>query len=329
MKRRAFILGLGGAAAAWPLPLSAQQSALPVIGFIGSNSYDKNLPSRRFRAFHEGLGEAGFFEGRNVAIEYRFAEDRLEQYQAIVADLVRRQVAVIASLGGTPVARALKAATATIPVVFQGGLDPVQLGLVASLARPGGNITGVVNLNVELGQKRLELMHELLPDAKVMALLVNPTHILAERQTRDLQDAARSFGLEIRVLHARDESEFEAAFARAAEQRVGGLVIANMSPFTIRTDLLGALAARYAVPAIHQSREFAAAGGLISYSGSSPDAFRRVGVYTGRVLKGEKPADLPVQQLTKVEMIVNLKAAKTLGITVSLPLAGRADEIIE
>jgi ABC-type uncharacterized transport system substrate-binding protein len=327
MRRRDVITLLGGAALA--VPLAARAQALPVIGYIGSTSYDRSLPTSRFRAFHQGLGEAGYVEGRNVAIEYRFAEDRLAQYPVIVADLVSRQVAVIASLGGTPVAQALKTATTTIPIVFQGGLDPVELGLVAGLARPGGNITGVVNLNVELGQKRLELMHELMPNAKVMALLVNPTHVLAERQTRDLQAAARNFGLEIRVLHARDESEFEPAFASAAEQRVGGLVIANMSPFTVRTDLLGALAARYAVPAIHQSREFAAAGGLVSYAGSSPDAFRLVGVYTGRVLKGEKPADLPVQQLTKVEMIINLKAAKALGITVSLPLAGRADEIME
>jgi ABC-type uncharacterized transport system substrate-binding protein len=327
MRRREFITLLGGAALAAPLSVRAQ--GMPVIGYIGSNSYDKNLPTRRFRAFHQGLGEAGFVEGRNVAIEYRFAEDRLEQYPAMVADLVGRQVAVIASLGGTPVARALKAANTAIPVVFQGGLDPVELGLVTSLSRPGGNITGVVNLNVELGPKRLEVMHELLPNAKVIALLVNPTHVLAERQTRDLQAAGRGFGVEIRVLHARDESEFEPAFASAAAQRVGGLVIANMSPFTVRTDLLGMLAARHAVPAVHQSHEFAAAGGLVSYSGSSPDAFRLVGVYTGRILKGEKPADLPVQQLTKVEMIINLKAAKALGINVSLPLAGRADEVIE
>ena len=295
-----------------PLGARAQQ-AMPVIGYIGTEAYEKDPPTRRFRAFHQGLGEAGFAEGRNVAIEYRFAENRLDQFPAMVADLVRRQVAVIASLAGAPSTRALKAATGTIPVVFQGGFDPVELGLVASLNRPGGNLTGVINLNVEIGPKRLELLHELLPQATVIALLVNPNHLLAERQTRDLQAAARTFGLQIRVLHAGSEREFEAAFARAVELRVGGLVIANMSPFTGRAEQLGALAARHAVPTIHQSREFAAAGGLVSYSASSADAFHLVGVYTGRILKGEKPADLPVQRLTKVEMIVNLKTAKTLG----------------
>jgi putative tryptophan/tyrosine transport system substrate-binding protein len=306
-----------------------QQSAMPVVGYVGSESYEKNLPTDRFRAFHKGLGEAGYIEGKNVAIEYRFYEGRNDQLPAMVADLVRRQVAVLASLAGLPSARELKKATTTIPVVFQGGFDPIENGLVISFNRPGGNVTGAVNLNVELGPKRLELMHELLPDAKVFAMLVNPNHPLAERQASDMQAAAQKFGLQLRVLNARNESELNAAFASAVEQRAGGLVIANMNPFTGRAPEIGALAARHALPTIHQSREFAEAGGLVSYSASSAAAFHLVGVYTGRILKGEKPADLPVQQLTKVEMILNMKAAKALGINVSLPLAGRADEVIE
>ncbi len=302
---------------------------MPVIGYLGTESYEKNLPTSRFRAFQKGLGEAGYAEGRNVAIEYRWVDNRLDQLPALAADLVRHQVTVIVSLSGLPLARAAKAATTTIPIVYQGGFDPVELKLIASLSRPGGNITGVSNLNVELGPKRLELLHELLPNAKVIALLVNPSHPLAERQTRDLQAAARGFGVEIRVLHARTERDFEAAFASAVQQRIGGLVIANMVPFTARGDQLGALAARHAIPAIHQSREFVTGGGLVSYSSSSAEGFRLVGVYTGRILKGEKPADLPVQQLTKVEMVLNMKAAKAFGINVSLPLAGRADEVIE
>jgi putative ABC transport system substrate-binding protein len=328
MRRRDFITLLGGAAAAWPLVARAQQ-AMPVIGFLGADPHDKNLPTRRFLAFHQGLREAGYVEGQNVAIEYRWADGQFDRLPALAADLVRREVAAIASLAGVPTARAAKAATATIPVVFMGGFDPVELGLVASLARPGGNITGVSSLNVELGPKRLELLHELVPTATVIALLVNPDHPLAERQARDLEAAARGFGLQIRVLNARTERDFDAALASAVELRVGGLVIANMTPFVTRTEELGALAARHAVPAIHQSREFAAAGGLVSYSGSGADAFHLVGVYIGRILKGEKAAELPVQQSTKVEMIMNLKAARRLGIAVPLPLLGRADEVIE
>ena len=326
MNRRHFITLLGGAAAC---PLAARGQGIPVIGYLGSDSYEKNLPTSRFRAFHKGLSETGHVEGKNVAIDYRFAEDRLDQFPALATDLARRPLAAIASVGGAPSARALKAATSTIPIVFQGGFDPVELKLVDSLNRPGGNITGVVNLNVELGQKRLELLHELLPNAKVIALLVNPTHPLAERQMRDLQTAARGFGLEIRVLHARSQNEFEPAFASAVQQRIGGMVIANMSPFTAWTDRLGALAARHGLPAVHQSREFTSSGGLVSYSASSVDAFHLVGAYVGRILNGEKPAALPVQQLTKIEMIVNLKTAKALGINVPLPLLGRADEVIE
>jgi putative ABC transport system substrate-binding protein len=328
MRRRKFIRLLGGAVAAWPLPLGAQQ-VMPVIGYLGTESYEKNLPTNRFRAFHQGLAEAGFAEGRNVAIEYRWVDGRLDQLPAMAADLVRRQVTVVVSLAGLSLAQAAKAATTTIPVIYQGGFDPVEQGIVASLARPGGNITGVSNLNVELGPKRLEVLHELLPKAAVMALLINPSHPLAERQARDLQAAARGFGMQIRLVHARSERDFDAAFASAVEQRAGGLVIANMVPFTGRAEELGALAVRHALPAIHQSREFAEAGGLVSYSSSSVEGFRLVGTYTGRILKGEKPANLPVQQLTKFEMILNLKAAKALGINVPLPLLGRADEVIE
>ena len=302
---------------------------MPVIGYIGTQAHEKTKPTPRFVTFHKGLGETGFVEGRNLAIEYRFYEGRNEQLPAMVSDLVRRQVAVIASLAGLPSARTLKAATTTIPIVFQGGFDPVENGIVASFSRPGGNITGAANLNVELGPKRLELLRELLPNAKTIALLVNPNHPLAERQTRDLQAAARGFRLQVRVLHARTEREFDAAFASAAEQRVDGLVIANMIPFVGAAEELGVLAGSRALPTIHQSHEFVAAGGLASYSASSADAFRVVGVYTGRILKGAKPADLPVQQLTKVELILNLKTAKALGITVPLPLLGRADAVIE
>jgi putative ABC transport system substrate-binding protein len=330
MNRRQFFSLLGGAAsaAAWPLAADAQQ-AMPVIGYLGHDSYDKNTPTRRFKAFHQGLAETGYAEGRNVAIEYRWADGQNERFPTITADLVRRRVAVIASFGGVPSARAAKAATTTIPIVFQTGDDPVELGLVASLNRPGGNMTGVSSVNVELGPKRLEVLRELIPQATAIALLVDPSHPTAERQMRELQAAAGTFGLHIHTLHARSEREFDAAFARAVEQRVGGLVIANMSPFVGYAEQLGALAARYSLPAIHQSREFAAAGGLVSYSANITEAFHLVGVYAGRILKGEKPADLPVQRLAKIEMILNLKTAKALGLSVSLPLLGRADEVIE
>ena len=327
MRRRKFLRVLSGAAA-WPLAARAQQP-MPVVGYLGIESYEKDLPTRRFRAFHQGLSEAGYTEGRNVAIEYRWVDGRLDQAPAMAADLVRRQVSVIVSLAGLSLARAAKTATNTIPIAFEGGFDPVARGVVASLARPGGNITGVSSLNVELGPKRLELLHELLPKAPVVALLVNPSHPLAEQQIREQQAAARGFGVKILVLHALSERDFDAAFVSAVEQHAGGIVVANMGPFTSRAKQLGALAARHAVPTIHQSREFAEGGGLVAYSGSTAEAFHLVGVYTGRILNGEKPADLPVQQLTKIELIINLKAAKALGINVPLPLLGRADVVIE
>ncbi len=265
-----------------------------------------------------------------MAIEFRWADDQNDRLPGLAADLVRRQVSVIAAPGSTPAALAAKAATATIPIVFQVGIDPVAAGLVASLARPGGNVTGVTNLNTELGPKRLELLRELMPTANIIALLVNPTSpLIAETASRDLQSAARTFGLQLHILHASTERDFDTVFATLVQLRASALVIAPDTFFISRSEQLAALTVRHAVPAITQFREFAAAGGLMSYGGSFTDSARQVGVYTGRVLKGEKPADLPVQQVTKVELIINLNAAKALGLEVSPMLLGRADEVIE
>ncbi len=327
MKRREFIRLLGGAVAAWPRVARAQQPAMPVVGFVASTS----LGSLRdaVAAFHRGLTETGYVEGRNVAIEYRWAEGQYDRLPALVADLVHRQVAVIAAIDGFPSALAAKKATATIPIIFFTGGDPVQLGLVGSLRQPDGNLTGVTSLNVEVGPKRLELLHELVPTASVIVLLVNPTNALTEANTRSLQAAAHALGLQLHVLNASTERDFDAVFARLIQLRAGGLVIAPDAFFISRSEQLAKLALRHAVPAIFQYREFAAAGGLISYGGSRTDAYRQVGVYTGRVLQGAKPSELPVQQVTKVELFLNLKTAKALGITVPLPLSGRADEVIE
>jgi len=325
MKRRAFITLLGGAAT-WPLAASAQQAATPVVGFLGTRAPgdDPHL----LTAFRLGLKEAGYIEGQNVAIEYRFAANQYDRLPTLAADLVQRQVTVIAANGAA--ARAAKAATATVPIVFSVGFDPVEAGLVASLNRPGGNITGVNFLDVELGPKRLELLHELVPKATIVAALVNPTDpARAETTSRGFQAAADTLGLQLHVLHASTERDFDTVFASLVHLHAGGLVIGGEPFFNSRSQQLGELTMRRAVPTVYQLRTFAAAGGLASYGANLAEGFRLVGVYTGRILRGERPADMPVQQATKVELIVNLKTAKALGITVPLPLSGRADEVIE
>jgi putative ABC transport system substrate-binding protein len=327
MKRREFIAMLGGAAAAWPLAARAQQPHMPAVGVLGATSASGF--AAQLAAFRRGLSEAGVVEGRDAAIEYRWADDQYERLPELAADLVRRQVAVIATIGGNAASVAARAATKTIPIVFHGSVDPVEAGFVASLNRPGGNMTGVVSLNVDTGQKRLELLHELVPTANTIALLLNPTNAVAETQSNDLLAAARTLGLELHVLHASREGEFEPAFARLMQLRAGGLVIGTDGFLVSRSERLAALTLRHALPAIFQYRAFAEAGGLMSYGGSVTDSYRLSGVYTGRILKGEKPADLPVQQATKVELIINLKTARALGLTVPLPLLGRADEVIE
>jgi putative ABC transport system substrate-binding protein len=323
MRRRDFIAGIGGSAAVWPLAVRAQQLKVPAIGLLGSE-IDAHFP-----AFHRGLAEAGYVNGQNVTIEYRWAEGRVERYPILVADLVRREVAVIAALGGLPAAKAAKVATAKIPVVFRGGFDPVKTGVVDSLSRPSGNLTGVTNLGIELGPKRLEVIHELIPAAKAFALLINPDHPNADSQSRDMQIAAHALGMQIRIVRARAVNEFDTVFADLAQIGVDALVIGIGQPFTGHPEQLGELSARYSMPAIHESREFVAAGGLISYSGHRADGFRLAGVYVGRILNGEKPADLPVQQSTKIELFLNLNTAKALGLTVPISLLGRADEVIE
>jgi putative tryptophan/tyrosine transport system substrate-binding protein len=325
MKRRAVISLLGGAAG-WPLAARAQQPAMPTIGVLGIRAPDDD--PHLLAAFHQGLKETGYVEGQNTAIEYRFAEGQYDRLPALAADLVRRQVTVIAALG-TPAAPAAKAATSTIPIVFTVGVDPVEVGLVASLRRPGGNVTGMTGLGVELGPKRLELLRELVPRATLIAALLNPNTPAAETLSSDLQASARTLGFEMHVLNASSERDFDAAFATLVRLRAGGLIIGNDPFFISRSEKLAALALRHAVPTIFQFRAFAAAGGLMSYGSNLTDLYRQAGVYTGRILRGEKPADLPVQQAAKVEMILNLKTAKALGLTVPLPLLGRADEVIE
>jgi putative ABC transport system substrate-binding protein len=327
VRRRDFIKVIVGSAVPWPLAAHAQQPARPVVGFVNIASAKGYAP--QVSAFLKGLSEAGYVDGRNVAIEYRWAEGRTDQLPAMVADLVHRQVAVIAATS-TPAAIAAKAANTTIPIVFEMASDPVRLGLVASLNRPGGNATGVTNTNVELAPKRLQLLHELVPTASVIALLVNPANpTIAETNTKEMQAAARTLGIELHVLNASTEREFERAFAKLTDLRAGGLVIGPDPFFTSRREQLAALALRHAVPTIYQTRGFAVAGGLLSYGADVAEAYRLTGNYTGRVLKGEKPADLPVQQATKVEMYINLKTAKALGVNVPNTLIGRADEVIE
>jgi putative ABC transport system substrate-binding protein len=326
VNRRAFISLIGGAVAAWPLAARAQHAARPVIGVLGSATAREWAPS--IAAFLIGLSEAGFAEGRDVAIEYRWAENQYDRLPSLAAELIHRQVSVITAWT-TPSAIAAKAATTTIPIVFTTIADPVQIGLVASLNRPGGNLTGVTFLNVEIVPKMLELLHEVVPTATTMAALVNPTNPNADTWSTGLQVAARTLGLELNVLSASTERDIDQAFATLIPQRVGGLVIVNDVFLITRQEQLAALALHHRVPTIFQTRASVVAGGLMSYAGSASDAYRQAGVYTGRVLKGEKPADLPVVQSTKVELILNLNTAKALGITVPLPLSGRADEIIE
>ena len=327
MRRRDFIKGIVGSTATWPLATRAQQPQMPVIGLLGTSSPD--LYAIRLGVFREGLKEAGYVEGQNVAIEYRWAQDHVDRLPALAADLVQRRVNVIVAASGTPGAVAAKAATTTIPIVFAVAVDPIKVGFVASLNRPGGNMTGVTNLNVEIAPKRLELMHALLPTANDFAVLVDPTGPVAEPFVRELQAAARSLGLRLHVLNASSERDFDSVFVRVGQLKAAALIISPIISFVGRTEQLAALAIRYRVPTIYQYRPFAAAGGLMSYGSDETEYYRLVGSFTGRILKGEKPAQLPVAQSTKVELIINLKTAKALGIDIPLSLLGRADEVIE
>jgi putative ABC transport system substrate-binding protein len=327
MRRREFITLLGGAVVAWPLAARAQQAAMPVIGYLSSASPDRD--AGRLRAFRQGLRETGFIEGRNVAIEYRWADEQHDRLPVLAADLVHQQVAIIAQAGHVLGVFAAKAATTTIPIVFVTGVDPVGLGLVASLSRPGVNLTGVTTLGIELEPKRLELLHGLIPAARTVGALVNRMHPIAEAQSSELQAAARALGLKLQILDASTERDFDAVFARLVELQADGLVIATDGLFISQSEHLARLAVRHAMPAIFQLRAFAAAGGLMSYGGDFAEMYRQSGVYVGRILKGEKPVDLPVQQVTRVELVLNLKSAKTLGLEIPPSLLARADEVIE
>jgi putative tryptophan/tyrosine transport system substrate-binding protein len=327
VRRREFIAGLGGAAA-WPLAARAQQSSIPVIGYLDSGS--RTTGQEVVALVNRGLAEIGYVEGRNLAVEYRWAEDHYDRLPGLAADLVGRQVAVIVAPGSTPAALAAKAATNSIPIVFQIGNDPVEIGLVASLNRPGGNVTGISFLNKTVAAKRLQLMHELVPAVTSIAALFNPSNAVgAETQTRELQAAARTLGVHLLILNASDESEFDAAFATLVGERAGGLLVGGDTLFFHHSNKLVALAARHRVPAMFPYREVTAAGGLMSYGGNITDLYRQVGSYTGRILRGEKPADLPVQQTTKFELVFNVKTAKALGLTIPETLLATADEVIE
>jgi ABC-type uncharacterized transport system substrate-binding protein len=326
MRRREFITLLGGAAATWPLAARAQQPAMSVVGFLHGASPDGYAPM--VTAFRQGLSEAGYAEGRNVAVEYRWAEGHYDRLPALAGQLVQRQVAVIVA-SGTSAAFAAKAATSTIPIVINVGIDPVQWGLVTSLSRPGGNLTGIALLASELAAKRLELLHELLRTTSAIAVLVNPTNPLTASEMKGVRKAGDSLRLQLHMLNASTENEIETAFSTLVELRAGALVVGVDLFLNNQRNQIVALAERHSVPAIYGVREFAVAGGLMSYGNDLGDVYRQSGVYAANLLKGAKPADLPVQQVVKVELVVNLKTAKSLGLTFPITLLGRADEVIE
>jgi putative tryptophan/tyrosine transport system substrate-binding protein len=328
MRRRDLITLLGSAVASWPLAAYAQQPAMPMIGYLGLETPERY--ASRLRAFREGLGSTGFEEGRTVTIEFRWAGGHYDLLPTLAEDLVGHQVSVIAAPGGVPGALAAKAATSTIPIVFEMGPDPIALGLVANLNHPGGNITGATSQNAEVNPKRLELLHEVMPNAAKFGMLVNPTNPAnAQASVKLMKRTADAIGLRLEIFEASTEHDFDRVFAEMATQRVAGLVISNDNFYATRNEQLAAAAVRFAMPAVHQSRDFTAAGGLMSYGGSFAETHRQAGVYVGRILKGEKPGDLPIVLSTKVELFINLKTAKMLGLTIPLALLGRADGVIE
>jgi len=327
VRRREFITLLGGGGIVRKKTVRAQQPAMPVIGVLGAPS---PAPYARYvAAFHQGLKEAGYVEGQNIAVEYRWAEGRYERLPAMAADLISRRVAVIVPIGGAPAAVAAKAATSTVPVVFTMTADPLELGIVASINRPGGNITGVAMMGVELEAKRLELLRELVPAAPLIAMLVNPSNAQAETQSREVQKVARAIGQQVLILSASTERELETVFATLVQERVGALLVGADTFFTSQPTSFAVLTARHAIPAIYPWRSHVDAGGLMSYGASLLDSYRQAGVYTGRILNGAKPADLPILQPTKFELVINLKTAKAIGLTVPPTLLARADEVIE
>jgi putative tryptophan/tyrosine transport system substrate-binding protein len=327
VERRKFITLLGGAAAAWPLAAPAQQAAMPVVGWISSRAASES--AYLVAAFRQGLKETGYVEPQNVVVDFRWGDGYYDRLNALATELVRRPVTVIVATGGDPAAQAAKVATGTIPIVFVSGSDPVKVGLVASFNRPGGNVSGVHLLLLGMGAKRLGLLHELVPAANPIGVLTNPNFADAHTQLRDVENAAESLGSELLVLKASTELEIDAAFTNLAQQKIGAVLIASDPFFTTRRDQLAALASRHAIPAMFDLREYAAAGGLMSYGASLTDGYRQGGIYTGRILKGEKPADLPVLQPTKFELVINLKTAKALGLNIPDKLLALADEVIE
>ena len=326
MRRREFITLIGAAATTWPLAARAQQSAMPVIGVLSSASSGDYGPA--LAALHKGLRERGYVDGQNVKVEYVFANEQYDRLPELAANLVRRRVSVIISFA-TPAALALKSTNTSIPIVFGISGDPVRIGLVESLNRPAGNFTGAAHMNVETAPKRLELLHELLPSEKVMGLLVNPTNPITQSVLAEVKSAARVLGIELHVIEVRNDEELDRAFVDLPGMKIGALVVGTDPFFTSRAEKMGGLSLRAKMPAIYQYREFVAGGGLMSYGGSNIDSYYHVGLYAGRILKGEKPADLPVQLSTKVEFILNMRSAKQLGLSVPLSLTGRADEVIE